>query len=361
MPDWPVVVAAIVVLVAVAEVALRARPPVPDHDFRGADAYVIDGDTWSEEYFEEWRRAQFAFQWEPFAYWRSRPVAGPYINVGDDGLRVTVPSGTAGPGARRIFVFGGSTVWGAGVRDEATLPSLLAGALESESIDAVVVNHGQIGYVSTQEVIALLRILQAGDIPDLVVFYDGYNDVLSAMTEGRAGVTFQESRRRTEFNILHDAAALAGATFGALALTRSARRRRQSTFVARPDTARAVARTYAANHLAVCSLAAIFGFDAQFFWQPNIFQKGDLTAYEVAQRDSIAASRPVFEEATELVGQWSARTGNGVVVLDDVFASSSRPYFLDWAHLSESGNRLVAGRVMEHLRAKCANPPATAT
>ena len=47
-------------------------------------------------------------------------------------------------------------------------------------------NLAEIGYVSTQEMIALVRELQSGYRPDLVLFYDGVNDTTSALLEGEA-------------------------------------------------------------------------------------------------------------------------------------------------------------------------------
>ena len=48
-----------------------------------------------------------------------------------------------------------------------------------------VVNFGESGFVSTQGVIQLILELQSGNIPDLVIFYDGVNDVYAAYQSGR--------------------------------------------------------------------------------------------------------------------------------------------------------------------------------
>lgn len=39
-------------------------------------------------------------------------------------------------------------------------------------------------------------------MPDLVIFYDGYNDVFAAEDNGGAGLTYNETTRREEFNLL---------------------------------------------------------------------------------------------------------------------------------------------------------------
>src|SRR5205807_2048447 len=48
-----------------------------------------------------------------------------------------------------------------------------------------------------------LPIFKSGNVPDIAIFYDGYNDSLSALFNGTAGVTFDERFRRIEFNALN--------------------------------------------------------------------------------------------------------------------------------------------------------------
>src|SRR5262249_14963034 len=89
----------------------------------------------------------------------------------------------------QVLVLGGSTVWGYFVCNNGTVPSLLARALARDGIGGYqVTNFGQPGYVSTQEVVALLSELHEGRIPDLVIFLDGINDTFSAYQNGRAGL-----------------------------------------------------------------------------------------------------------------------------------------------------------------------------
>lgn len=41
-------------------------------------------------------------------------------------------------------------------------------------------NYGENAYVSTQGLIHLILLLESGDVPDMVIFYDGVNDILAA-------------------------------------------------------------------------------------------------------------------------------------------------------------------------------------
>jgi hypothetical protein len=72
-----------------------------------------------------------------------------------------------------VWVFGGSTVFGAGVDDASTIPSLLTRQTELNAV-----NFGQDNYIARQSVISLLRETAKRRAEDLtVVFYDGVNDV----------------------------------------------------------------------------------------------------------------------------------------------------------------------------------------
>ena len=60
-------------------------------------------------------------------------------------------------------------------------------------VSSAVTNFGETGYVSTQNLIALMLELRAGRRPDVVVFYDGVNDTYSAYSQQRAGLPHNES------------------------------------------------------------------------------------------------------------------------------------------------------------------------
>jgi hypothetical protein len=167
-----------------------------------ADGYG-NGD-WAVEYYKE-ENSRPVYRWHSYIYWRPAPFKGKYTNIDEEGLRQTWSgTGSSATKSSRIFMFGGSTMLGAGARDEQTIPSFLAKMLTQEyGFNVKVTNFGTGGYVSTQEVIALLRELQRENIPDLVIFYDGSNDVFSTFqNRGVGGIPQNESNREREFNLL---------------------------------------------------------------------------------------------------------------------------------------------------------------
>ena len=82
---------------------------------------------------------------------------------------------------KTAFVFGGSTTWGAGVKDDYTIPSYL-NRLASGRYRFF--NYGVLAYQSTQEVLRLSLLLSDGNVPDLVVLYDGVNDAVYGAVYG---------------------------------------------------------------------------------------------------------------------------------------------------------------------------------
>ncbi len=340
-----------------------------------ADAY--GNAPWVPDYYEEFRQSN-AMQWTPYVYWRRRPYKGRYINIDNEGIRATKSPGSSSP-SMTIFMFGGSTLWGTGARDEFTIPSILASELGQKGVSAAVTNFGESGYVTTQEVITLQLQLQRGRRPDLVIFYDGINDTFSAFQQHAAGLPQNEFNRAGEFNpsdkdkmtdLLRNFAGRRSTTrflrhfvpaanivrdVSAESATSTPVRRVSETHA----EARQVIDTYASNIEQVTALSKHYGFSCLFYWQATIFQKPNLTAYEKRQRDGARAFEPVFHEAYASIQQ-DRLVSDGRYAFHDlsgVFSDVSAPLYVDAFHVSESGNAIVAKRMAQDVIAELAAIP----
>lgn len=335
--------------------------------------------------FDVFHDASPAGRWEPYAYWRTRPHFGQFVNVDDRGLRRTVPlppGGAAGdPPPERVFVFGGSSVWGVGAHDAYTVPSLIAERLARTGRPVEVTNFGQVGYVSTQEVIALYREIQQGRVPDVVIFFDGYNDISAALSSGGAGLSFNERQRVAEFNLLRSGtvrllplavqncplAKLLTIARGASTLYQvPAEERGAFTLETFADD---VLRVYAANVATVDALGERFGFDALYYWQPLVFLKEPRTADEESYIEGRESGEPIYEAlyrefrraaGDDRPGDESHprltvfRFGTRVHHLGDLFNTpewEQRTAFYDRCHLVEAANQVVADRIVDDLLA----------
>jgi lysophospholipase L1-like esterase len=329
-----------------------------------ADTYADP--SWVHKYYKEFHRSR-AVQWKSYVYWRRRPYRGDHINVDTDGIRRTTVMEARPQGANpavKIFMFGGSALWGTGARDAFTIPSLLAKALHNQDVDAEIINFGEGGYVSTQEVITLLLRLQQGHLPDLVIFYDGVNDTYSAYQQHVAGLPQNEFNRVQEFNlskshqfkqrramVLQDVA-------NRLATVRLLRGWSEAESVTTPlpldhrvsdpgTLARKVLDTYRSNIELVKALSAHYRFKYLFYWQPTIFQKGHLTAYESRKREKMQAIEPFFNQTYDIVrqSQLAEKSTYSFHDLSLVFSDLQAPVYIDWCHLGESGNEIIAKRM----------------
>jgi hypothetical protein len=136
---------------------------------------------WAEQHYRELEQAQLksdTTDFKSFIGWRRKPFSGETINVGGPyAQRRTVNRRT--DGAKRAYFFGGSTMWGTGSNDEGTIPSQFV-ALTGMNSD----NFGEAGYTAHQSLMLLIQVLQEGHRPDLVAFYDGVNEVaIKCVTE----------------------------------------------------------------------------------------------------------------------------------------------------------------------------------
>jgi len=351
--------------------AVPVRSQVEDYRVR-ADAYAEA--SWVNDYYREFNRSH-VMKWVSYLYWRRQPFRGNYINIDSRGIRRSwapeaKPQRDSDP--LEVFMFGGSTVWGAGVRDDFTVPSILAKELTKEGIECKLTNFGEAGYVSTQEVIALILELQRGNVPDIAIFYDGFSDVYAAYQQRVAGLPHNEFNRVKEFNLSTPKKLkqlrrmVVQDTVNRLSMVRFVKRllyrfgiQEEPGFFAQEGTlaahslsnsealAHAVLATYEKNIELVRALAEQYHFSYLFYWQPTIFQKAHLTEYERSERQKLKAMDPFFLETYEVVRQGSvAQTGEHPFQDISLILSEVRaPLFVDWGHLGESGNELIARRM----------------
>lgn len=308
--------------------------------------------------------------WFPFAYWRVKPFSGQFVNVDDRGLRRTWSSAAQSQVKPfKIFMFGGSTMWGFGNRDNGTIPSQLAKLLYQHHLDAEITNFGQIGYVSSQEVIALMRELQKNNVPDLAIFYDPGNDVYSAYENREAGVSLNEPNRAEEFNLLNSERQ--GDLFrdAFLAFVKSWKLYHVAERITRrsavhpmtrsdyltPDSADLLARhtvaVYAENEKIVKTLAKGYGFNVLIYLQPSILLKKTLTPEERRMEESVTpAERDFFLKAYENFQRFSdPRKNPEVHDISLIFQNEPKRCYTDGAHITDAANKTVAARMLKDI------------
>ncbi len=220
--------------------------------------------------------------------------------------------------------------------------------------------------MNTQEMIALVRELQQGYRPDLVLFYDGVNDTTSALLERQPTVTTNERNRVREFNILQSprrlASALAGNVIRSSALYRFARSLGRRSALAQDwgigaagetnldGLAMGVVDGYAANVRLLEVLGKSYGFRSLFVWQPDIFTKPKLVPFETAEEAKYGWASAIFAEVHEQIeNAKELRTNPRFMNLSGIFADSETLEFLDFCHTTEAANARIAAVLAARL------------
>ena len=110
----------------------------------------------------------------PFVEWRHTALESTHLTIDANGRRVhEVGRDNNAPDAANIGFFGGSTVWGTGVDDDGTIPARFDAITEGYRVT----NYGERGYTTMQNLIDLMTLVNTGTAPEVVVFYEGFNDV----------------------------------------------------------------------------------------------------------------------------------------------------------------------------------------
>jgi lysophospholipase L1-like esterase len=111
------------------------------------------------------------YKYKAFIGWKGPLLDGEFIATDDHGRRYS-PQSAAIDTTRVIHLYGGSTMWGYGVGNAHTIPSFL-----SRNYNITTINYGEQAYNSRQELNLLIENLDSIKPSDVVVFYDGVNDV----------------------------------------------------------------------------------------------------------------------------------------------------------------------------------------
>jgi lysophospholipase L1-like esterase len=333
--------------------------PVPD---RRVIALGYGGATWPVDHYRELELLQE--RWHPYVYFRQNPFRGKTITVAAGGLRATwqppTPDKDSGQkGSIKILMLGGSSLWGFGARDDRTIPSCLAHSLHDRGWHVELKNLSEMGYVSTQELIALVRELQSGYRPDIVIFYDGVNDTTSALLEGEAGLTTNEVNRRDEFNLLQSPGRLV-VSLGAKLVKDSGSYRFAQTVrrvlggQARPshtepgtrkmvELAADVIAKFESNVKLAEGFGRAFRFRPMFFWQPTVFTKSRLVELEREEAQRYAWAEAMFREVyARIQASAQLRSDPGFYDLSGAFADSEGLVYIDYCHTTEDANARIA-------------------
>lgn len=326
------------------------------------DAYADLDDA--EEHLANLRAAKMTLEYQPYCLWGLSEARTSTYNVLPDwgGIRktVNVPKPAAAQQAR-VFLFGGSTVFCSRVPDRHTLASCLSASLNQRVADVEfsVTNFGRGGYLSDQEVVLLTQVLTAGEVPDLVILYDGTNETINKVCKGIPHYQYErflavETGAQQRTGLLQ--AALEYDQIGKLAGLIGGRPPEAAQYVTDKGqlskNARSMAARYRQNAAFLRRLGEAYGFRTALFWQPDLLTTNKrLTEAEAGILENDAKARvwrPGFEIAHQAIRE-TMRDEETFCDLSHALDHLEGCLFFDVCHLSATANRTISDRIADRL------------
>ncbi|QHI38107.1 hypothetical protein IMCC3317_34930 [Kordia antarctica] len=341
------------------------------HDESGIDGNTeriiasgaFDGleDETVKEIFRELRQQDM--QWEPYLHYRFKPMNGKHNTIYENGRRKTVNLSLKDSAtALKIFCFGGSTMYSAGARDAHTIPSELSKLIHTNFPDqnVEITNFGCHGYTRATENIQLQRELIKNNIPDIVIFYDGVNEVISAHQNNEAGLPSNGYNRKKEFKLAHNykkriKLMITSSNLYRFITTLQRKLFTNSAYIQLGERSDALATDIADTYVGYVkiskSLEDNYNFKVFNFLQPVIYSKENLTEAEQGYFRDQQYYENLYDLSYETVRKNSLMKNDSTFIdISDVFDASDKTIFSDFCHTGELGNQLVAARMFEYLK-----------
>ncbi|MFM7063514.1 MAG: SGNH/GDSL hydrolase family protein, partial [Actinomycetes bacterium] len=305
--------------------------PTPE----GATPAAMAGSPWwstpayqqARDYILNWIVA-----WRHENPYRFLDASSAYINV-VDGLRQTWSPPACDCRRLTVWLYGGSTTWGIGQRDDHTIASELARVAAENGVVLDVQNRGITGFTHWMEAERFAWDLTVNPRPDLVVFYDGVNEIYAGNGANDFRATNEAPVDSAATDNWRNVGRLSGErpappSIGELLDTTDdplgpVLRARDS--VARYDRARAMSRSVALQN----------DIPVRYFWQPSRYDRPLIPGEPHWTTSEENDMRGVMQEA-------AASLPADVVNLRNVLAPDATPMFTDDVHHNERGARIVA-------------------
>jgi lysophospholipase L1-like esterase len=359
---------------------------VADDTFDPPNEPALRDSPWAAEVLAE--QADIPSTVDPFLGYRFGNKTSTYTNL-VDGVRTSYQS--QAPGKKvSVWFFGASALFGDGQRDDHTIPSEFSRLAEADGIALDVRNYGRPGIAMWQELELFQQLVASGQKPDLVVFYDGFNDLAwqmnlelsaeptnvydrtrnQATNAGANGVDataqssgdtsssgsstswgdvvdayWDQSASHHVYDAVHDL------IFGSDSPdVQFAKGVDQSLPAQTPEQISEAAKNAISIQSRAAALATAVagsvGADADFFWQPYVFTKKLLPdEQKYLTLDTYEPDRwvPATQQARELL------KSTPYVDLGDALDSATTPVLWDFVHTNEEGARLAAAALYSHL------------
>lgn len=288
----------------------------------------------------------------PYTQFKEPVFQGIHIQIDENGFRHSKNQGVwpPDPANFNIFMFGGSTTFGVGVSRDHTIASHLQEYLSGQVDDDVYVyNFGRSAYFLTQERILFEQLLLADHQPDLVIFLDGLNDVISKKVRNpgfTAQLTeFQQGERRPLISVLKD--------LPIMRLARSLKARLQTFQDQQPpaqpevEDVVTIGERYLANKRLIEAATEAHDIRALFVWQPTFFYNYDQQYHLFYKPLPYTFPLERYEYMAQL--HQENQLGPNFLWLADMQVGLQEPLYVDLGHYNGKMSRMIAVEIANWL------------
>lgn len=327
---------------------------------------------WHKEFLDEKRSNPGpSYSYFPYVMWNTKNWESKFINFDSNGVRKTINDHSIKSDVYRIYMFGGSTMENTEVPDEYTIASNVSSILSdsdySNRYRFEVVNFGSGAYSSTQQLIRLIfeaqREFKDYGKPNLVIFYDGVNDVFNGVYLERPGIHDAYDRIKLRYDHINKFYLLKIREWLAnksktyelinylLIEDDSKHRYFQNRDLNYQKYAIESLNIYRQNINLVKALGNAYDFDSIFFLQPQIFSSKELTLYDSNIRKKWNKKHPQMAEAYKAGYSEFRKLVDSKLMIDltGVFDGSKKPIYKDHCHVGPYANMLVSKSISEQI------------
>lgn len=361
-------------------VKLKNQPPLTSTPHISSKSIILQQE-WGEELLLEMKDLGMQLDYYPFEEFRMKPHKGKFFNVGDDGFRIT---NHLRGNAYNIWIFGGSTIAGAGVPDQFTVPYYVQEIFnKSASLRVNIYNRGIAGWINSQELIHLVNELRSGRKPDMAIFYDGVNEIAKSviygmptdmprfymrqkdLMDGNMDLLSLFVTRRSKFayqlvNFIRKTLNLPiplipfvdawDKDFNFNQYPNLGEERKQKL-------AEEIVDIYFKNIDFIKKLASVYNFKVYFFWQPSLWTtKKTLTLEERNLLDSHHTCRFAYIDSAKRVETQikiflskNPNYSKDFLWIGDAVDRLTETVFFDGVHMLPNGNKRIAEAICGHI------------
>jgi lysophospholipase L1-like esterase len=283
--------------------------------------------------------------------WTIKDVSSEYVNVAD-GERATLPPDPALGEPITVWLFGGSAAFGAGQRDEHTIASELVSAAAADGVALDVHNFAVPATVNWQSAMLVIERLKWADPPDLIVVYDGANDMAlqdALAAQGKGSSDRPASLIDAEMDeLLRERATERGAARDLLPPS-------DVEVDDEPPSPEESARHVLTRYRKGVEVIRMFGEAAAVpvvvVWQPDLRAKSPLSEVDRSTLVDVGIDVDQLDDWSSMSTAVRAElAAMGVVDLTTVFDGRDDAIYWDAVHTNETGSLLVADAMYDRLR-----------